>query len=176
MGLGGATVHHFIWNYSMWVLPWELQRTVQITVKEPRYIEVKYIQFVVEACGSSLSTARSLFWLFFSPWEAKPIHYKFAAGCFSLGIIKLTDLTLKELYLDKRCECYCGVITCPFYSMLHLRLNELTTSLREWHVKKLKSLLCDFLLHCGRKALGQSPFPYTRRNNNNDNNIINLRF
>lgn len=48
--------------------------------------------------------------------------------------------------------------------------GELTNSLREWHVKNLKSLLCDFLLHCGREALGSKSTSLYNNDNNNDNN------
>lgn len=48
-----------------------------------------YILHLVQACGSNVLTTKSLFFAL--------MHQKFASSCFSLGHIKLLNVTFKEL-------------------------------------------------------------------------------
>lgn len=60
-----------------------------------------------------------------------------------------------------------GRVTVAGHEMFFLFLEPqcFVHSTGEWYVKKLKPLYCDFLLHCGRKTLGQNHFIININNN-----------
>lgn len=51
--------------------------------------ELSRLHTLVEACGSNVSTTKTLFFTL--------MHQKFASSYFSLGTIKLPNVTFKEL-------------------------------------------------------------------------------
>lgn len=136
--------------------------TMETAENCPNYCQRARIQkydtstvFVVEACGSRLST--TLCFDRFSSMRSKTNAPQFCCCVFLWLYNKSPCFFFNKELSDKS---YCGLMICllqvmkcssypgaaVFYSVLNSRVNALTTSVRKWELKKLKSLSCDFLL------------------------------